>query len=130
MNRHFFNGRYGWDKLSTVFTVFGLLSIFARRYGFILGVILIGASIYRAFSRNIAIRSREEAQFEDIIGRIGSFFKNLFTNSGARIRNFKEERKYVITTCPNCSQRLRLPKGKGNIIVTCKRCSYEFKLRT
>jgi hypothetical protein len=43
---------------------------------------------------------------------------------------YNEYRKYKITKCPNCKQKLRLPRGKGEIIVTCKRCSVKFDLRT
>ena len=38
--------------------------------------------------------------------------------------------KYKIVSCPNCGQKLRLPRRKGKIIVTCKRCHNEFNLRT
>lgn len=37
---------------------------------------------------------------------------------------------YLVINCPKCPSRLRLPKGKGNITVTCPNCSNEFKTRT
>ena len=35
-----------------------------------------------------------------------------------------------VVTCPNCGQKLRLPRRKGKIIATSKRCHNEFRLRT
>ncbi len=46
------------------------------------------------------------------------------------MENLKGRRKYIITACPRCSQKLRLPKGKGKIIVTCSKCCSEFRLKT
>lgn len=42
----------------------------------------------------------------------------------------KERRKFLILRCPNCSQKLRLPRKKGNILVTCPRCFFKFKSKT
>ena len=43
---------------------------------------------------------------------------------------YTQYRNYKITKCPNCKQKLRLPRGKGNIVVTCKKCSTKFDFRT
>jgi glutaredoxin len=37
---------------------------------------------------------------------------------------------YLVINCPKCPSRLRLPKGKGTITVTCPSCSHEFKTAT
>ncbi|MCM0647627.1 glutaredoxin family protein [Clostridium swellfunianum] len=37
---------------------------------------------------------------------------------------------YTVINCPNCPSRLRLPKSKGKITVTCPSCSQEFKTTT
>lgn len=43
---------------------------------------------------------------------------------------YNEKKNYKIVSCPKCGQKLRLPRGKGKIVVTCKKCSFEFKLKT
>lgn len=37
---------------------------------------------------------------------------------------------YLVINCPQCPTKLRLPKGKGKITVTCPNCSNEFKTTT
>jgi glutaredoxin len=37
---------------------------------------------------------------------------------------------YKVTTCPNCSQRIRIPKNKGKIKITCKKCTTQFVIST
>lgn len=39
----------------------------------------------------------------------------------------KEQRKnFRFFTCPKCSQRLRVPKGKGMVEITCPNCEHKF----
>lgn len=37
---------------------------------------------------------------------------------------------YSVVNCPNCPARLRVPKGKGKITVTCPKCITDFKMNT
>jgi glutaredoxin 3 len=37
---------------------------------------------------------------------------------------------YTVTNCPKCASRLRIPKGKGTLTVTCPNCSAELKTKT
>lgn len=34
---------------------------------------------------------------------------------------------YNVISCPNCKSRLRVPKDKGKIKVTCPKCSSQFQ---
>lgn len=45
-------------------------------------------------------------------------------------QKYTQFRDYKITKCPNCGQKLRLPRRKGKIVVTCKKCSTKFDFRT
>ncbi len=37
---------------------------------------------------------------------------------------------YKIYKCPKCRQKLRVPRGKGKIRISCRRCQYEFIRKT
>ena len=41
-------------------------------------------------------------------------------------RQWHEYRTYRYLICPQCSQRLRVPRGKGKIRVTCTKCRNQF----
>ena len=137
-----YSTRYGFDLLSLfmMFMAF-ILNIFpiTRLFSFI----LLALSFYRAFSTKYYKRREEYNIFYTYCNKfLGKFNKSLpsnipnfhFRSLYPLIDNFKkyinEKRNYKITKCPNCKQKLRLPRGKGEIIVTCKRCSVKFDLRT
>lgn len=37
---------------------------------------------------------------------------------------------YTIINCPNCPTKLRIPKGKGKLTITCPKCKTNFKMST
>ena len=37
---------------------------------------------------------------------------------------------YTVEACPACERKVRVPKGKGKIKVTCKQCSEQFHIVT
>ena len=37
---------------------------------------------------------------------------------------------YKVINCPECSQKIRVPKNKGKIKITCKSCKNKFILKT
>ena len=36
----------------------------------------------------------------------------------------------IYITCPNCGQKVRVPRGKGKIRVTCPSCHQKFDARS
>lgn len=52
------------------------------------------------------------------------------TSSGGILDKWKQQwheyRTYRYLICPQCSQRLRVPRGKGKIRVTCIKCRNQF----
>lgn len=67
--------------------------------------------LFRMFSRNLPKRRRENAWF---LAKIVNPVKN------RRMRSMDKQHKYF--TCPNCRTVCRVPRGKGNIIITCPKC--------
>ncbi len=126
--RQFLWGRYGVDTLGYVLVFFSLgLNLIGTLFG-IDWLILVSYlpliwAFFRMLSRNIARRSAENTKFMRFFGPVKKWGK-LQAN---RIRDIRTHR-YI--RCPSCRNMLRLPKGKGEITVTCPVCKNRFDSRT
>ena len=127
---------YGFDRLSRDMLFFAvILDIFALLFfGQVAGLILCSASaliaactLLRILSTNVNKRTSELRGYEIILGSIKSFFQTLFTSSN---NDAKKHAAYKYFRCPNCKQKLRAPRGKGKIRVTCSSCGTQFQKRT
>ncbi len=144
MKNNYINGRYGLDSFSKFLLIACIPLILIKSY--ILALVFVGYSVFRTLSKDFQKRQKEEMAYRTFIGtlkyRLGGLKYRLskYFNKGIllKVKNkyYKtlkkaEQRKtFVIVKCPECKQKLRLPRGKGNLTVTCKMCKYEFKKRT
>ncbi|MEF9971465.1 MAG: hypothetical protein RSD32_05175 [Oscillospiraceae bacterium] len=118
------NGRNGIDALSIAIFVFALiLNALTRIFGFplfaICGVGLAIYAIWRVFSKNLAKRREENFRFSRIFGDARESFKNW------RFRR-SQKKDFKFFTCPGCKNKLRVPRGRGKINITCPRCGQKF----
>lgn len=126
--RQFMIGRYGADQFSKALLYAGLVCvilglIFKSRLLNILALAFIIYTYYRIFSKNHAKRYQENAKYLQ--------YSNLVNNKINREKRLMAERKVNhIYTCPQCKQKLRMPKGKGKVIITCPKCHTEFKKKS
>ena len=102
---------------------------------------LIFAAI-RLLGGNPQRRAQENLKFLTLVTGIQTFFRNLFKKSGSTTVHQKKQRKsrntptwaelkqYKYFLCPQCTQRLRVPRGKGRLRVTCTRCGNKFEIRS
>ncbi len=126
--RNFMMGRYGPDQLC-FFTlalsfIFNLIAgIFGLWPLSILAYLLLIITLFRFLSRNVLKRRAENDKFIKywwpFKTRVSSFFRRL-----------KDSRKYKFFRCPSCKNRLRVPRGKGKIQVTCPKCGERFKKKS
>ncbi len=124
----FMIGRYGMDQLSKVLNwislIFLIISMIVKHDIFLwIAIAILLYSYYRIFSRNTAKRYQENIKFLDFVGKI--------KQKRNRSRYQQEQRKiYKFFVCPQCKQKVRVPKGKGKICITCPKCRMEFVRRS
>lgn len=122
--RKFMIDRYGVDLLSKfMLGTAVLLLVFAMgfRNNFLntLACLLVLLCYFRMFSRNYQKRAEENQKFLELKGKAATFLK--------REKEYFEQRKtHHIYKCPSCKQKIRVPKGKGKICITCPKCHIEF----
>lgn len=117
-------GRYGGDQLNmsmiVLYLVCYLLFVFTHWGLFYwISLILIGYTLFRMFSRNIIKRREENCKFMHMAEPVFKWIRL------RRAMHRDKEHRYF--KCPNCGQYLRVPRGKGNITVTCRGCGASFK---
>lgn len=120
----FMTGRYGTDQLSKVILWISLaclaVSMFTRLNVFyILGLVLLIYTYYRMFSRNVAKRYAENQKY--LNWRYGFAVRR-----NKRKVHWEQRKIYRFYKCPQCRQKVRVPKGKGKVAITCPKCRMEF----
>lgn len=124
----FMMGRYGADEFSrfllVVSLVFLVINMFVRNgWFYLLAIAVLAYSYYRILSKNHSKRYRENAKYLD--------YKSRFMRIFNREKSYMNQRKtHHIYTCRNCRQKIRIPRGKGKIEVTCPKCGYRFVKRS
>lgn len=121
-------GRYGADQLSQFLSVLGLICIvlnfFVRsRILWLLALAFLIVCYYRMFSRNYNKRYGENLKFLTMRSRV------LYKIAGKK-SEFKQMKEYHIYQCPSCGQKIRIPRGKGKIMVICPKCKTEFQKKS
>lgn len=126
--RKFMMGRYGIDSFGRFLLVLACITLllsrmFFRNALYIVSLMILIYAYYRVFSKKINKRYKEN---------------NTYLNYKYKIRNFilkekymfKQRRIYHIYRCPGCRQKIRIPKGKGKVCITCPKCKTEFIKRS
>lgn len=121
----FMTGRRGPDELSMALLIAGLIlsllsGILRLNILYFLGLALYVFAIFRMLSRNLEKRYAENAAYLKLWQGASSNTKQFFN----RMKNMK---KYRYFKCPECKSRLRLPRGVGEVTVTCGKCRHAFK---
>ena len=108
-----------------------------------LGAVLLVLMVVRMTSKNTAKRYQENLKYLTAETAVKDWFRRTFHKKGAagqtyarrgkRARKnptFSEMRQYKYLICPQCARRLRVPRGKGRIRVTCTNCGNVFETRS
>lgn len=122
--QRFMAGRYGNDQLNQFIFIVAIISmvleiITRQSLFYTLTLVLLILAYVRVFSRNINKRYEENMKFlqrKDAI--LNKFRKQKYYAA--------QRRNYHIYMCPQCKQKIRIPKGKGKISITCPKCRTSF----
>ncbi len=122
--RNFMAGRYGTDHFNRFLLGVALItmlisSFFGGAVLYSISLLVLLYCLFRMFSRNYNKRYRENNRYLT--------YQNRFLNFFRKGKNTVNQRKrYHIYKCPSCKQKIRVPKGKGRIEITCPKCHMQF----
>ena len=122
--QRFMAGRYGNDQLNQFIFIVAIISmvletITRQSLFYTLTLVLLILAYVRVFSRNINKRYEENMKFLQK--------KDAILNKFRRQKYYAAQRRnFHIYTCPQCKQKIRIPKGKGKISITCPKCRTSF----
>lgn len=122
--QRFMMGRYGVDQLNRFLlglTVVSMIFSMLLRSNLLntFAVLLLVFCYIRMLSRNIRKRYDENMKYMQYRNKVVGFFM--------RQKSYMQQRKtHHIYKCPTCRQKIRVPKGKGKICITCPACRTEF----
>ena len=124
----FMYGRYGNDALTKFLTIVSIvllvLSFIPKMWAlYLLSLAIMTLSLLRSLSRKFDKRRRELAFYLKIQKPIANFFK-------LQRNKWRDRKTHVYFRCKKCKAVLRVPKGKGSIIVTCTRCKERIEKNT
>ena len=120
----FMSGRYGADTLGQ-HMIFGALamtiigSLTGLGFLSLMADALIVLALFRMLSKNRYKRAQENADYAQRTYKV----TRAVTEWVNRMKNSK---KYRYFSCPKCKMRLRVPRGVGNVTITCKGCGEKF----
>lgn len=121
-------GRYGQDELGkfilSLALILLIINLFVKTSTLsAAALVLIIYSYYRIFSRDVRSRYAENKKF---LTSIDPLRRKFFSS-----KNKYDNRKvYKYIKCPKCKFEMKVPKNKGKIRVTCKKCGEKFIVKS
>lgn len=123
----FMQGRYGNDRLGQVMLVAALicmvLSLFRIPFISTVGLVVLILTYYRMFSRQIGKRAAENQKYLQLEWKLRVRLQR-------RKQAVVQSRTHRIFKCPECRQKIRVPRHKGRIAISCRKCGTEFIKKT
>ena len=121
-------GRQGPDDLAVfcvnLAMVIVLVNVFAHvgALSFV-ALAVLAYGIFRIQSKNLGARARENEAFLNALGPVRPWVQNPRAAYG-------ELRAYKHVRCTSCKQKMRVPRGKGKLRVTCPKCRTKFEVKS
>lgn len=126
--QNWFNGRHGTDELSTCIVFICLILVIIDLFvqvGWLslIALVLLIYATWRMCSKNLEARYNENHSFLKALGPLRPWVQNPKAA-------YAETKAYKHVKCPACGQRVRVPRGKGKIRVTCPKCNNKFEIKS
>ena len=128
----FMYGRNGTDELSGFLSVASLLlfllwllwrhAVIGVIFWFV-AVALVIVNYYRILSKDTYRRRAENAKYCALRNKVTDNVRNWWNR-------LRQSREYKFFRCPSCTAMLRVPRKKGKIRVTCRKCGNSFETKT
>lgn len=123
----FMQGRYGNDRLGQAMLMVALacvvLSLFRIPFISTIGLAILVLTYYRMFSRQIAKRAAENQKYMQLEWKVRAKLQK-------KKQSLAQRRTHRIYKCPNCRQKIRVPRNRGRIAIRCRKCNTEFIRKT
>lgn len=135
------------DALNITLFIAGILFLFFRSPTlYVFAGICLALAFMRAFSSDRSARYRENQKFTSLFSRMKpdpnraaqrrsrQHVKPVYAGqpgeSAFKRKRPKSDPEHKVYKCPNCKQALRVPRGKGKILITCSQCGHQFTKKT
>ena len=127
----FMAGRNGNDQLNRFLLLVDIVLLLIAaifkdgigRYVYPFVFVLLAYAYFRMLSRNVYKRREENGKY------IRARYK---VSAALRVRHERwvQRKDYKFFTCPSCRTALRVPRGKGQIRIVCRKCGTSFTGKT
>lgn len=124
----FMQERYGIDQFSKFLVVLGLIlsllsSFLSQDFLYIMGLMIFVYGYYRVFSKNHVTRYKENQRYLYYVSYLKSIIKK-----EKKMANYRKT--HHVYTCPSCKQKIKIPRGKGKVEISCPKCYTKFIKRS
>ena len=128
-------GRYGVDQMNIGVLIFSMVCTFTASLTrwlllSILGTALLAYGVFRMFSRNVSARSKENQKFLVFWNKVKGIWYKIKDWFSGKKRRFADRKTHCYFSRPKCKRKLRVPKGKGKIEISCPICGTKFIKKT
>lgn len=88
-----------------------------------IAIALVAYAVWRMYSKNAYKRLEENNAFLKALGPVRPWVQNPKAA-------WTEKRTYKHVKCTKCGQKVRVPRGKGRLRVTCPSCGEKFEVKS
>lgn len=129
--QRFMMGRRGPDEFSRFLLVASLVLILisgflrglANSILYFIGLAVLIYCLFRMLSKNQYKRYQENIWYLKQKGAVIRWFRSLKDR-------WQQRKEYRFFRCPSCHSLLRVPKNKGRLQLTCRKCGNRFERKT